>query len=281
MLSKKTRLLYAALLLSAAAALCLILTAVRTMRFDRELISQFDYAAVVNEVYAAKLRLELKELSSAAELYRSSKENMRRLTESRLQAYTDDLLVLVNPWNAIDENYVPELVTVEDGYRVDRRCADALTRMLYDCREAGHSPVICSAYRTQEYQQDLFDKKIQRVMATGVSSADAPAIAARSVAVPGTSEHQLGLAVDLIDYYYTNLDEGQERTGTQKWLMEHCAEYGFILRYPNGSSNITGIIYEPWHYRFVGKKTAREITDAGITFEEYLQKRQEEKRNKP
>lgn len=277
MLSKKTRLLYAALLLSAAAALCLILTAVRTMRFDRELISQFDYAAVVNEVYAAKLRLELKELSSAAELYRSSKENMLRLTESRLQAYTDDLLVLVNPWNAIDENYVPELVTVEDGYRVDRRCADALTRMLYDCREAGHSPVICSAYRTQEYQQDLFDKKIQRVMATGVSSADAPAIAARSVAVPGTSEHQLGLAVDLIDYYYTNLDEGQERTGTQKWLMEHCAEYGFILRYPNGSSNITGIIYEPWHYRFVGKKTAREITDAGITFEEYLQKRQEEK----
>lgn len=277
MLSKKTRLLYASLLLSAAAALCLILTAVRTMRFDRELISQFDYAAVVNEVYAAKLRLELKELSSAAELYRSSKENMHRLTESRLQAYADGLLMLVNPWNAIDENYVPELVTVEDGYRVDRRCADALTRMLYDCREAGHSPVICSAYRTQEYQQDLFDKKIQRVMATGVSSADAPAIAARSVAVPGTSEHQLGLAVDLIDYYYTNLDEGQERTGTQKWLMEHCAEYGFILRYPNGSSNITGIIYEPWHYRFVGKKTAREITDAGITFEEYLQKRQEEK----
>lgn len=277
MLSKKTRLLYAALLLSAAAALCLILTAVRTARFDRELISQFDYSAVVNEVYAAKLRLELKELSSAAELYRSSKENMLRLTESRLQAYTDDLLVLVNPWNAIDENYVPELVTVEDGYRVDRRCADALTRMLYDCREAGHFPVICSAYRTQEYQQDLFDKKIRRVMATGVSSADAPAIAARSVAVPGTSEHQLGLAVDLIDYYYTNLDEGQERTGTQKWLMEHCADYGFILRYPNGSSSITGIIYEPWHYRFVGKKTAREITDAGITFEEYLQKRQEEK----
>ena len=255
--------------------LCAALTLVRSGRFARELISQFDTAAVTNEVHAVRLRMELQELGSAAALYKSSKEKMLELTERRLKAYSEELLVLVNPWNAIDEDYTPELSTVEDGYRVDRRCADALTKMLFDCREAGHFPVICSAYRTQEYQQELFDKKIQRVMATGVSRADAPAIAARSVAVPGTSEHQLGLAVDLIDYFYTNLDEGQERTGTQKWLMEHCADYGFILRYPNGSSEITGIIYEPWHYRYVGKTAAREITDAGITFEEYLQARQE------
>lgn len=275
MASKKTRLLAAAALLTAAVLLCAALTLVRSGRFARELISQFDTAAVTNEVHAARLRMELQELGSAAALYKSSKEKMLELTERRLKAYSEELLVLVNPWNAIDEDYTPELSTVEDGYRVDRRCADALTKMLFDCREAGHFPVICSAYRTQEYQQELFDKKIQRIVATGVSRADAPAIAARSVAVPGTSEHQLGLAVDLIDYFYTNLDEGQERTGTQKWLMEHCADYGFILRYPNGSSEITGIIYEPWHYRYVGKTVAREITDAGITFEEYLQARQE------
>ena len=104
--------------------------------------------------------MELQELGSAAALYKSSKEKMLELTERRLKAYSEELLVLVNPWNAIDEDYTPELATVEDCYRVDRRCADALTKMLFDCREAGHFPVICSAYRTQEYQQELFDKKI-------------------------------------------------------------------------------------------------------------------------
>ena len=65
------------------------------------------------------------------------------------------------------------------------------------------------------------------------------------------------------------LDEGQERTGTQRWLMENAWRYGFILRYPNGTTDITGIIYEPWHYRYVGEKFAREITKKGLTLEEY------------
>ena len=186
-----------------------------------------------------------------------------------------ELLTLVNPWNTIPDGYEPQLCTLSDGQQIDRRCYDDLMRMLDDCRAAGNSPYICSAYRTWDKQQALFDNKIQRLENEGMDADTARVEAAKVVAVPGTSEHQLGLAVDLIDYFYTNLDEGQERTGTQKWLMEHCADYGFILRYPNGSSEITGIIYEPWHYRYVGKTVAREITDAGITFEEYLQARQE------
>ena len=101
--------------------------------------------------------------------------------------------------------------------------------------------------------------------------AEAPAIADMSVAIPNTSEHQLGLAVDIIDCYYTNLDKGQEETSTQRWLMTNAWRYGFILRYPNGSSDITGIIYEPWHYRYVGPEYAEDIHNSGLTLEEYLE----------
>ena len=90
------------------------------------------------------------------------------------------------------------------------------------------------------------------------------------MAPPGTSEHQLGLAADIIDSEYTYLDEGQERTGTQRWLMENSWRYGFILRYPNGTTDITGIIYEPWHYRYVGQRFAKDIYEKDVTLEEYI-----------
>ena len=269
-LSKK-RFAAAALIAAGIIMLFSVVRCIEKERFAKELASQFNTAAVIHEAYAAKVRMERKALEKAAEKYKSTRDEMTRMTERRIKAYNDALLVLVNPWNSIAEDYAPQLVTVEDGFQLDRRCAAALRKMLFDCREAGHFPVICSAYRTQEYQQELFDKKLERVLATGVRSEEAPEIAARSVAVPGTSEHQLGLAVDIIDYFYTNLDEGQERTETQKWLMENCVDYGFILRYPNGTTDITGIIYEPWHYRYVGKATAREIRERGVTLEEYLQ----------
>ena len=90
------------------------------------------------------------------------------------------------------------------------------------------------------------------------------------VAVPGTSEHQLGLALDLVDARHVKLDESQENTDAYKWLSKHCAEYGFIVRYPNGKTDITGIIYEPWHFRYVGVEAATYIMENGITLEEYL-----------
>ena len=271
MSSVKKKLSAAAGIAIIAAALFFTLTYWQNERFHTELVSQINCASVVNELHAARVRMELDALENAAAKYRSIKDEMERRTESRIKAYNDSLLLLVNPWNTIDENYLPQLTTVEDGFQVDRRCAEALRKMLFDCRQEGHFPVICSAYRTQEYQQELFDKKLQRVLAAGTRKEEASGVAARSVAIPGTSEHQLGLAVDLIDYFYTNLDEGQERTATQKWLMENCTDYGFILRYPNGTTGITGIIYEPWHYRYVGRTAAREIKELGVTFEEYLQ----------
>ncbi len=188
------------------------------------------------------------------------------------------LLILVNQWNQLPEDYAPELELVAelDGrrYELDRRCSEALWDMLADCAAAGGRPYICSAYRSAQDQQKLYQDKVRRLEKEGVSREEAPELAAESVALPGTSEHQLGLAVDIIDEEYPFLDEGQEETATQIWLMENSWRYGFILRYPNGTTEQTGILYEPWHYRYVGREYAEEIHRMDLTLEEYLLRRE-------
>lgn len=178
-------------------------------------------------------------------------------------------LVLVNPWNPLPDGYEPVIVHVEQGFFIDERCAADAADMMAACRSAGLDPFICSAYRSQETQEALFDANVQRGLASGLSLEDAKAEAGTSVAVPGTSEHQLGLALDIVDFGNQNLDESQEQTPVQQWLIEHSWEYGFVLRYPSDKSDTTGIIYEPWHYRYVGKDAAREMRDWQVCLEDY------------
>ena len=142
--------------------------------------------------------------------------------------------------------------------------------MLEDCRAAGFQPVVCSAYRSRETQQRLFDERVDELMGEGHSRPQAEELAVLTVALPGTSEHELGLAVDLVDLDYQLLDRGQENTPTQRWLMKNAWRYGFILRYPPDAEEITGYRYEPWHYRYVGAAPAEQIHLLGITLEEYL-----------
>ena len=179
-------------------------------------------------------------------------------------------LVLTNPTHYLSEDYVFETKALPNGLLVDERVYDALMQMLSDCQADGLSPIVCSAYRTIEKQTSLFQRKIDKYLADGLSYEEAYAAAAQVVAVPGTSEHHTGMAVDLVALSYQVLDTAQESTAEQQWLMAHCHEYGFILRYPNGTTDITGIIYEPWHYRYVGVEAATEIMTRGITLEEYL-----------
>ena len=183
----------------------------------------------------------------------------------------EELLTLVNPWHELAEDYEPHLTEIGDGMFFDERAAGALKHMLEDAKAAGIVAVPISGYRTQEYQQELFDDKLLRVRANGFEGDEAYAEAAKEVAVPGTSEHQLGLAMDILDVNNPNLDWTQEWAPAQRWLMEHCTDYGFILRFPNGTTEITGIIYEPWHYRYVGLSVAKEIAASGKTLEEYLE----------
>ena len=205
----------------------------------------------------------------------SAAERMADLPQQKQQRLDDlhlDLLLVVSAASPLPDGYVPILDIVVGEYEMDERCAAKCLQMIEDCREAGMGlPMICSAYRTQEYQEMLYNDKVARVMqAEWISHDDALVKAAAVVAVPGTSEHQTGLSVDIMDENYPYLDEGQENTEAQVWLMEHAPDYGFILRYPPDASDITGIIYEPWHYRYVGEKFAKEIARKGLTLEEYV-----------
>ncbi|MGN0976896.1 MAG: M15 family metallopeptidase [Faecousia sp.] len=179
-------------------------------------------------------------------------------------------LLLVNPWNPLPEDFSVELAELKNGRSVDKRICQELQEMLADARAEGLSPVICSAYRTNAQQQMLYGNKIKRLELEGYSQEDAQQKAGTVVAVPGTSEHETGLALDIVAESYQVLTEDQENTAEQQWLMANAHRYGFILRYPKGKSEITGICYEPWHYRYVGKEAAKEIYEKGLCLEEYL-----------
>ena len=182
-------------------------------------------------------------------------------------------LKLVNFEHALNETFEPtELAEVDNVYVADSRIVDATKKMIADARSKDNVRIIAlSAYRDYKYQMELFENKVQRLQQEkGYSVGKAREEAKTVVAYPGTSEHQLGLALDLVDARHVKLDESQENTAAYKWLYEHCAEYGFIVRYPNGKTDITGIIYEPWHFRYVGVEAATYIMENGITLEEYL-----------
>lgn len=179
-------------------------------------------------------------------------------------------LILVNRWNAIPDDYTVHEIAAGNNQTVDKLCYDALMNMLGDCQAEGLEPLVCSGYRDLALQTQLYENKIARLVSTGFSRGDAESRAGTEVAYPGTSEHHTGLAVDLVDMNYQGLDEAQEQTAVQQWLMKNSWKYGFILRYPNGKSDITGIIYEPWHYQYVGLDAAGAIYEQGICLEEYL-----------
>ena len=180
-------------------------------------------------------------------------------------------LILVNFENPLPDSFtVPGLTQLRSGQAVDSRIYPALQQMMDDARAAGLQPVICSSYRSRDTQTQLYETEIQNWLDRGYGQEDAEAQAAMWVARPDTSEHQTGLAVDIVDLSYQLLNEGQENTPVQQWLMAHCAEYGFILRYPTDKSALTGVGYEPWHYRYVGAEAAQEIMEGGLCLEGYL-----------
>lgn len=180
-------------------------------------------------------------------------------------------LRLVNPWNPLPEDYDYEghLVVYSGSKRFDARAIDALNRMI----EAGKAYDLSAAslFRPYDQQVDLFRRQVAAMESRGYKGAEAEEQAATVVARPGTSEHHSGLAVDVLGSGYTSLEESFETTPAFAWLMEHCAEYGFILRFPKDKEDITGVTYEPWHYRYVGVEAATEIMARGITLEEYLE----------
>lgn len=180
-------------------------------------------------------------------------------------------LRIVSEAQPLPEDFSVETEEAENCYLFDVRAAQALRDLLAAGRAAGMDLEVASAWRDWATQETLFENKVERVMAeTGLERDEAEEIAADEVARPGTSEHQLGLAVDIISNDHPWLDEGWADTEEAAWLEEHCAEYGFILRYPPDKSELTGIVWEPWHFRYVGVEAAVYIMDNGLCLEEYV-----------
>ena len=182
----------------------------------------------------------------------------------------DELLTLVNFENTIPKDWKVDLVQLNNGQSVDRRIYDDLIAMLQAAKSEGLNPLICSSYRTNEKQEQLYQNKVSEYLSQGYSKVEASDKAAFWVARPGTSEHQLGLAVDIVSTKNQRLDRSQENKVEQQWLIQNSWKYGFVLRYPTNKNSITGVGYEPWHYRYVGKEHAKKINELGVCLEEYV-----------
>ena len=180
-------------------------------------------------------------------------------------------LLLINKQHPIPEDYTFELGTIKGSMKCDIRILEDLLAMLQGAKDDGISLVICSPYRDLDRQEVLFNRKIKAYMNRGMSYMDAYKTSSQAVTVPGASEHQIGLALDIVSSNYSTLDEGFGNTEAGRWLAEHSCEYGFIMRYPEGKEYITSIEYEPWHFRYVGKDAAMVITEKGLTLEEFVE----------
>ncbi len=184
-------------------------------------------------------------------------------------------LVLINKQHPIPEEYsfsLGMIKTIKGDMECDERIIDDLLLMMQAASEDGVTLAICSPYRDLSYQEYLFNRKVRAYMKKGMSYMEAYSISSQAVTVPGASEHQIGLAVDIISDTYLTLDEGFAETSAGIWLSQYCAEYGFILRYPKGKEAITSIEFEPWHFRYVGKDAAEVIMEEGLCLEEFWDK---------
>lgn len=175
-------------------------------------------------------------------------------------------LILVNEDYYIPDNYEVELTELSNGKKVDSRIYPYLQSMFDDVRANGLALFVREGYRTSEEQQQIMDERVAEYQGEGYSKSEAKKLARDYVAVPDTSEHQLGLSVDI------NADTTKcSSDAVYSWLAENAWRYGFIKRYPADKVDITGISNEPWHYRYVGKEAAQEIQSQGICLEEYIE----------
>lgn len=176
-------------------------------------------------------------------------------------------LILVNSEYTVPDDYEVKLLTLSNGEQVDERIYPELQRMFDDMRSQEVYPVVASGYRSLEKQTAILVKKYQDYREQGYSRKKASKAATEWVAFPGTSEHQLGLAVD-INPDYSKTDAGEE---VYEWLENNSYKYGFIKRYAEDKKEITGIINEPWHYRYVGKEAASIMYEKNLCLEEYVE----------
>ena len=184
-------------------------------------------------------------------------------------------LILVNPWEALPANFEPELVEVDNEQEIDARIEDNWKDLKEAASEAGYNLFLASGYRSVERQESNFNQTIQENMDEGLTEEEATEKAKEYLTEPGYSEHHTGLALDIVGDEWIMEGNGlvpeYDTQDSQEWLMEHMTDYGFILRYPENKEDLTGILYESWHFRYVGKENAEFITENDLALEEYIE----------
>lgn len=262
-----------------------VLTGVTGCR-GNERISNNDTAkvpqAVSMKLISVKTSVSIPEGSGQSKVLKKSKEETVKKTDKKadkkkaeqLNREQSDLLVLVNKDHPLSEDYDVKMKTLDHSDKVAAEVIiQDLQNMLADGTGEGLRFCIASAYRSAERQQEILDQDIKKLTDKGMTEEEAYAQATRTVMPAGYSEHETGLAVDIVALSNQLLDDSQENTPETQWLHDNCDQYGFILRYPKEKTEITGIDYESWHYRYVGKEAAAYMKKHDLTFEEYLEEK--------
>lgn len=242
---------------------------------DNDVLDGYEDADLTNEnvdLYTVdEILQEEKELTEESRENTPEKEENQNTEEAIVLDKNDWKLLLINKQHPVPEDYSVELGIIKNNMKCDKRIMGDLLTMLQAAKEDGIDLVICSPYRDYNRQEVLFERKIKAYMAKGLSYMEAYMVSSQAVTVPGASEHQIGLALDIVCNNYLSLDEGFGETQAGKWLYENACQFGFIQRYPKGKEHITGIMYEPWHYRYVGEDAAGIINHKNITLEELVE----------
>ena len=224
---------------------------------------------------APSSKAESSAVSGAAAESVESRDNLLGLTAAEAKAMlADPLMVLVNHANKMPDNYTFDTKECGSSTSVNKTLQTVACNAFLELQKAAAAENVTvwmqSGYRSISYQTKLYERKTQYYRDKGYDEATAKEKAAAIVNPPGYSEHNCGLAADLNSPEHTGLDEGFENTAAFRWLCEHAAEYGFILRYPQGAEDATEITYEPWHWRYVGPENAAKINASGLCFEDYI-----------
>lgn len=179
-------------------------------------------------------------------------------------------LILTNAEYPVPEDYEVGLEAIPGTEQsVDKRIYEPLMTMIGDMKDQGLSPIVCSGYRTLDKQEKLFNRKVLSFVKAGHTKEESYNLARQTISIPGSGEHCLGLAVDFYTRRYHKLERAFEDTPESKWLVEHAQDYGFVMRYGENKTDITGIQYEPWHYRYVGVEAANYMKDNELSLEEF------------
>lgn len=215
----------------------------------------------------------VEENSSSEEVLSKEEQLLKELPEG--VSSEDWNLLLVNPVQALPDDFEVDLVEVDNEQKIDSRLVEAWTSWKEAALQDGHRLFFASGHREVSRQESNFNRTVQEYMDEGMTEAAAIEKAKEYLTEPGHSEHHTGLALDIVDEEWIvsgkGLEPEYEGEESQKWLVSTMADYGFILRYPEGKEEVTGINYEPWHFRYVGVDNAKFIEKNNLTLEEYVE----------